>query len=73
MTEKDEANLGVLLVTQYPEETLACDRLLVLHQGRLIMDGQPRIHFEDTERFHALGLDIPIEIELEKIYHDNSR
>jgi len=69
--EKDESNPGILLITQYPEEAMMCDRMLVLHQGELIMDGPPRTLFMDTERFHSLGLGVPVEIELGKLINDD--
>jgi energy-coupling factor transporter ATP-binding protein EcfA2 len=38
--------ISTLFITQYPEEALFCDRLLILSQGRIAFDDKPRIQNE---------------------------
>jgi energy-coupling factor transport system ATP-binding protein len=62
-----ESNAGVLIVTQYPEEALAADRLLIMHAGRLIMDDSPINVFSHERRLKSLGLGVPVEVELDRL------
>lgn len=58
--------MGVLLVTQYPEEAMDCDRLVVMDQGRIAFDGLPIEVFQNVKELRRMGLDVPVEVELGK-------
>lgn len=62
-----ESNAGVLIVTQYPEEALEADRLLIMHAGRLIMDAPPDHVFSHARKIKSLGLGLPVEVELDRL------
>jgi len=53
--------LTILLITQFPEEALFANRLLVMERGRLVMDGAPKDIFLRVEELQQLGLRPPIE------------
>jgi energy-coupling factor transport system ATP-binding protein len=53
--------LTILLITQFPEEALFAQRLLVMDRGRLIMDGAPVEFFQRVDELQRLGLQPPIE------------
>ena len=40
--ELAEGGVGVLITTHYMDEALFCDRLALMHAGRVIVDGSPR-------------------------------
>lgn len=50
-----------LLITQYPEEALLCDRLLILHEGSLLFDDAPSEIFQKVAKLQEVGLDVPVE------------
>lgn len=53
--------VGVLLVTHRMEEAAAvADRLLVLHRGRIVLDGPPRAVFGLGERLRDFQLEPPV-------------
>ena len=57
----------VLLITQSMEEAALADRVLVLHAGRVVMDGPPAEVLggdEQGKRLRALGLDLPVAVEI---------
>lgn len=54
--------MTVILITQFPEETLYAERLLILHQGRVLMDGQPLEILLQTEALDRIGLQAPLEL-----------
>ena len=56
--------MGILLVTQYPDEALTCDRLLIIDSGKIILEGPPTRVFQNCEALRHAGLNIPVEIEL---------
>lgn len=63
---------GVLFITQFPDEAMCFDRLLVMHQGKIVMDDQPGVIFHDEEKLHRMGLGVPVEYELNN-YMDKLR
>ncbi len=54
-------HLSVLLITQFAEETLFAERLLVLHRGALVMDGLPQEILQRGEEMAQIGLLPPLE------------
>ena len=53
--------LGMLIITQQPEELLRFHRVLVLHKGKLCFDGTPQILWNHPER-NAWGVRVPEEV-----------
>lgn len=51
--------LAIVLITHRMEETLGAERVTVLEQGRIALEGTPREVFAQPERLLALGLDLP--------------
>lgn len=64
--------IGTLLITQFPEETLLCDRLMILQHGRLAFDDKPSEIFKNVDELRALGVDVPIEYEISHYLKRNS-
>ncbi|MBN1264203.1 MAG: energy-coupling factor transporter ATPase [Anaerolineales bacterium] len=50
---------AILLITHIMAEAATADRVIVLHQGRLLMDGSPASVFSRVEALQAAGLDQP--------------
>jgi energy-coupling factor transport system ATP-binding protein len=59
-----EQGLCVVLITQSMEEAATAQRVLVMHEGQIVMDGPPRQVFERGERLRTLGLDLPPTVEI---------
>jgi energy-coupling factor transport system ATP-binding protein len=53
--------LTLLMITQFPEEALLAQRLLILDHGQLVMDGPPREIFVRVNELQRIGLQPPIE------------
>ena len=56
--------ITVLLITQYMEEAIEADRIIVMDDGRIVMDGQPREIFSRVKELKSHGLDVPQVTEL---------
>ena len=54
----------IILITQFPEETLHADRLIVLEKGKVVFDDAPRVVFQNLNRLKEIGLEAPIEYEI---------
>lgn len=57
-------NITVLLITHYMEEAIDADRIIVMNDGRIAMDGKPVEIFSRVDELKALGLDVPQVTEL---------
>lgn len=60
----EKTQISTIFITQYPEETLTFDRLLILNKGRIVLDDQPAEIFQKVEVLKNLGLEIPAEFEV---------
>lgn len=54
-----ETGLTVVMITQFMEETLSCDRVVVMGGGKLQFSGTPREVFRRSAELRVLGLDVP--------------
>lgn len=59
-----ERGMTVVLITHYMEEAAAADRVVVLDNGEIRMDGTPREVFAQVEALRELKLDVPHATEL---------
>ena len=59
-----ERGITVVLITHHMDEALNADRLIVMNDGRLAMDGTPAEVFTQVEALRAMGLAAPDTVEL---------
>ena len=59
-----QRDVTVIHITQFPEEAIIADRVLVMHQGRIVLDGAPRDVFKQKEKLKEIGLKRPLAIEI---------
>lgn len=57
-------NKTIVLITHYMDEAVEADRILVMEQGEIVMEGTPKEIFKQVEKMKALGLDVPQVTEL---------
>ncbi len=60
----EKEHITVLLITHYMEEAIDADRVIVMDDGSIVMDGVPREIFSRVEELKARGLDVPQVTEL---------
>ena len=56
--------ITVLLITHYMEEAVDADRIVVMDEGRVVMDGTPREIFSRVKELKQYSLDVPQVTEL---------
>ena len=59
-----QEGITVLLITHYMEEVIFADRVIVMDDGKLVMDGSPREIFSQVEKLKSYRLDVPQVTEL---------
>lgn len=57
-------NKTIILITHYMDEAVEADRILVMEQGEIVMEGTPKEVFKQVDRVKELGLDVPQVTEL---------
>ena len=55
----DVEKVTIILITHYMEEIIYADRVFVMDEGRIAMEGTPREIFSDVEKIQSLRLDVP--------------
>lgn len=60
---RDE-NITVLNITHYMEEAVRADRVIVINDGKIVLDGKPREVFSNVDLLHSIGLEVPQSNEL---------
>ena len=59
-----DLGITVVSITHYMEEAAQADRVLVMSQGSVVMEGTPKEVFSQTEKVRSLRLDVPQAAEL---------
>ena len=56
--------ITIILITHYMEETVDADRIILMDQGKLVLDGTPKEIFSKVEELKSLRMDVPLITEL---------
>lgn len=54
-----EDGITVINITHYMDEAAKADRVVVINDGRLVMDGTPKEVFKRVDELHEIGLEAP--------------
>ena len=59
-----EKGITIVLITHYMEEAENADRVIVMNDGEIIADSDPKSIFSDVKMLKSVGLDVPQTTEL---------
>jgi energy-coupling factor transport system ATP-binding protein len=59
-----EEDITIIHITHYMIEATKADRVIVMEQGKIILDGPPREIFQQVTKLKEIGLDVPQIVEL---------
>ena len=59
-----EEGITIINITHYMEEAARADRVIVINDGRVALDGTAREVFSRTAELHSMGLESPQGVEL---------
>ncbi len=63
--------ITVVLITHYMDEAAQADRVIVIDNGRIILDNTPKKVFREVQLLKSVGLDVPQVTELCHILREN--
>lgn len=61
-----EQGIAIVHITHFMHEVTAFRRVIVMHQGEVLLDGKPADIFAQAEKLHEIGLDVPMVTHLGK-------
>lgn len=56
--------ITVVLITHFMEETVNADRLIIMNEGKVLLDGAPEEVFSQRDLIRSVNLDVPLMAEL---------
>ncbi len=59
-----DKGITTVLITHYMEEAVYADRVVVMNDGQMVMDGTPKEVFSRVDELKTIGLDVPQPTEL---------
>jgi len=60
----EQYNITVVHITHFMEEAVQGDRIVVMEEGRVVIDDTPKNVFKKVDLLHSIGLDVPQVTEL---------
>lgn len=63
----DKKGITVIMITQYMEEAVGADRVIVMNGGHIVMEGTPAEVFRRGDELRAIRLDVPAAVELREL------
>lgn len=65
-----EEKKTIIMITHYMEEAVMADRVVVINDGRIALEGRPKEIFSRVEQMRELQLDVPQVTELAYLLHE---
>ena len=62
--ELNEEGITVVLITHFMEEAVHADRVIIMNEGEVFLDGSPEKVFSRGEQVRSVNLDVPMAVEL---------
>ena len=62
--ELHDEGITVICITHFMDEAVKADRLIVLEEGRILLDGTPQEVFSQEEALREANLELPLAVEL---------
>lgn len=62
--ELHDDGITVILITHFMEEAVQADRVVIMHNGDILLDGKPEDVFKNEELIKSVNLDVPLMVEI---------
>ena len=66
-----EEKITVILITHFPEEALLADRAVVMHAGKIVMEGTPQQVLKREKELNAYSLTLPRALKICRALQEN--
>lgn len=60
----NDEGITTILITHFMDEAVQADRVIIMNDGEIILDGSPMEVFSQEEKIMKVNLDVPIAVEL---------
>lgn len=70
ISELHEEGITVILITHFMEEAAEAERVVVMHDGKVLLDGTPAEVFSQRELLQSVNLDIPLAVEIASLLRE---
>lgn len=68
---KNDLGISIILVTHFMDEAVKADRVIVMNDGEIALDGTPEEVFKNAEQLASIGLTVPKPLELAEKLRSN--
>ncbi len=62
--ELHKEGITVILITHFMDEVINADRVIIMHEGKVLLDGTPQEVFSQAEVIRSANLELPLMVEL---------
>lgn len=62
--ELHEEGITVLLITHFMEEAVRADRVIIMHEGHVLLDGTPQEVFAQSDVIRNANLELPVMVQI---------
>ena len=62
--ELHDEGITVILITHFMDEAVRADRIVIVNEGRIFLDGTPGEVFREYDLIKSISLDVPMAVEL---------
>ena len=62
--ELNEEGITVVLITHFMDEAAMADRIIIMEDGKVALDGTPKEVFREVDYIEALSLDVPFAVQV---------
>lgn len=62
--ELHEEGITVVLITHFMEEAAKAERIIIMNEGKILLDGSPEEVFSEGQKIKDVNLDVPLAVEL---------
>lgn len=59
-----QEGITCILITHFMEEAAKADRIVIMDEGKIVLDGRPHEVFKERDKIKAINLDVPLEAEI---------
>lgn len=64
INELHREGITVILITHFMDEAVRAERVIIMNEGKILLDGTPSEVFSQGEKIKAANLDVPLSVEL---------
>lgn len=61
---EEEEKITLIHITHFLQEAILADRVIIMNEGKVFLDGIPKEVFKERDLLKGIGLEVPLEVEL---------